>query len=75
MYHNRILLCDMSSYFDPNIYKVSMLVDGKRIFGRYALIRFVLNSENQDKYFELSKILVLVSGSELSMKPTIVAPQ
>ncbi len=69
------MLCDMSSYFDPNIYKVSMLVDGKRIFGRYALIRFVLNSENQDKYFELSKILVLVSGSELSMKPTIVAPQ
>jgi hypothetical protein len=65
------ILCDMSSYFDPNIYKVSMLLDGKRMFGRYALLRVVATKENQNKYFELSKIWVLVSGSELSMKPQI----
>jgi hypothetical protein len=65
------VLCDMSSYFDPNIYKVSMLVDGKRIFGRYALVRVVATQANQSKYFELAKIWMIVSGSELSMKPQV----
>jgi hypothetical protein len=65
------ILFDMSSYFDPNVYKVSMLVDGKRMFGRYALVRVVATQANQSKYFELSKIWVMVSGSELSMKPTV----
>lgn len=65
------VLRDMSSYFDSNKYQESMLFDGKRLFGRYALIRFALTEENEDKYFELNRIWALVSGSELSMKPQV----
>ena len=61
-------LCDMSSYFDPNIPKNSMLIDGKRMFGRYALVRLVANEANQNQYFQLAKILCLISNSELSAK-------
>jgi hypothetical protein len=63
------ILRDMSSYYDPNKKQVSMLLGGKRMFGKYALIRLIPTEENEDKYFELNQILVLFSGSELSMKP------
>ena len=65
------VLRDMSSYFDPNKYQVSMLFDGKRLFGRYMRARLALTEENEDKYFELNRIWALVSGSELSMKPQV----
>jgi len=67
------LLRDMSSYFDPNKYQVSMLLDGKRLFGRYALVRLVAAPTNQSAYFELSRIWILFSGSELSMKPQVAS--
>ena len=63
---------DMSSYFDPNKYQVSMLFDGKRMFGRYALVRLIAIEGNENKYFELNRVWVLVSGSELSKKPQVV---
>lgn len=66
------LLRDMSTYFDPNKYQKSMLVDGKRVFGRYALVRLVATEGNESEYFELNRIWLLVSGSELSMKPQVV---
>jgi hypothetical protein len=69
--HYAEILRDMSSYFDPNKQQVSMLVDGKRIFGQYAVIRLIPNGTNESSYFELNKIWVLFSGSELSMKPQV----
>jgi hypothetical protein len=48
-----------------------MLLDGKRLFGRYALVRLVATPTNQSAYFELARIWVLFSGSELSMKPQV----
>lgn len=65
------VLRDMSSYFDANFMKVSTLIEGKRVFGKYALIRFVMIEANQDTYFELNKIWCLLTGSELSEKPQI----
>jgi hypothetical protein len=62
---------DMSSYFDPNKYQLSMLIDGKRIFGRVAVIRLTTTGEHDDKFFKLSRIWVLFSGSELSLKPQV----
>lgn len=67
------ILRDMSSYFDANFMHVSTLIEGKRMFGKYAEIRFVMISAKQDEYFELGKIWVLVTGSELSEKPQIEA--
>lgn len=70
--HYAEFLRDMSSYFDPNKYQQSMLIDGKRMFGQYASIRLIPTTQNQSKYFELNKIWVLFSGSELSMKSQVV---
>lgn len=67
------VLRDMGSYFDNNVMQVSTLIEGKRMFGKYALIRFVMVNSKQDTYFELGKIWVLVTGSELSQKPQIEA--
>jgi len=67
------VLRDMSSYFDNNVMQVSTLIEGKRMFGKYALIRFVMVNSKQDVYNELGKIWVLVTGSELSEKPQIEA--
>jgi hypothetical protein len=62
-------LRDMSSFYDPNKKQVSMLISGKRVFGKYALIRMIPTGDNENQYFQLNKVLVLFSGSELSMKP------
>lgn len=67
------LLRDMSSYFDPNKYQVSMLIDGKRLFGRAAVIRLTTTEDNATKFFKLARIWVLLSGSELSMKPQVAS--
>lgn len=63
------ILRDMSSFYDPNKKQVSMLISGKRVFGKYALIRMIPTGDNENQYFQLNKVLVLFSGSELSMKP------
>lgn len=65
------VLRDMGSYFDNNVMQISTLIEGKRMFGKYALIRFVMVNSKQDVYNELGKIWVLVTGSELSRKPQI----
>lgn len=65
------ILRDMSSYFDPNFMQLSTLIEGKRMFGKYALIRFVMIDSNVDTYNELGRLWCLLTGSELSGKPQI----
>ncbi|MFX1709066.1 carboxypeptidase-like regulatory domain-containing protein [Chitinophaga sp. CC14] len=59
---------DMNSYPDPNKPVVSMLADGKRIFGTYALVRLVRNTNSREVYNELSNIWMRFSFSERSEK-------
>jgi hypothetical protein len=65
---------DMASYYDPNFMHVSMYFEGKRIFGKFAFIRYVPTMDNANKYFAINHFWTLVTGSELSMKPQISAP-
>jgi hypothetical protein len=41
----------------------SMLVDGKRIFGTYAVCRFVQRYEDLGSYFQLSSVRYLFTNS------------
>ena len=59
---------DMSSYFDSNFMQQSTYFEGKRVFGNYAFIRFVVAGIDIGKYFEIANFLLLITGSELSYK-------
>lgn len=65
---------DMASYWDANYMQESTYFEGKRIFGKFAFMRYVNTYDNSDKYFALTHFWTLVTGSELSMKPQIAAP-
>lgn len=67
------ILRDMNSYFDANYMQNSTLIEGKRMFGKYALIRFVMAEDRQATYFELNKLWCLLFGSELSEKPQVAS--
>lgn len=73
--HYTEILRNMSSFFDPNKTQTSMLIDGGGIVDGWALIRLTVTDENMSKPFELGRLWVLLSGSELSMKPQIAAPE
>jgi len=57
-------LRDMSSYNGP----ISTLQDGKRIAGRYAIIRFTGQPDKLNDYFQLSNIFQLMSDSPSNKK-------
>jgi hypothetical protein len=63
-------LRDMVSY--PNTSKDelfrSMLVDGKKLFGRYIVIRFVGNPNQLNEYFQLSELSYLYTDSPNNTK-------
>lgn len=61
-------LCNMGTY--PNVLKPvpSMLVDGKRTFGKVALVRLVSDMETADQYGEFNGVMYKVAGSEISGK-------
>lgn len=65
---------DMASYWDANYMQESTYFEGKRIFGKFAFMRYVNTYDNSDKYFALTHFWTLLTGSELSMKPQITAP-
>ncbi len=65
---------DMASYWDANYMNESTYFEAKRIFGKFAFMRFVNTHDNADKYFALNHFWFLLTGSELSMKPQISAP-
>lgn len=55
---------DMSSYNNP----ISTLVDGKRMFGRYLIVRLVQRQDKLSEYFQLSNIFQLASDSPSNKK-------
>ncbi len=57
-------LKDMSSYNSP----VSTLLDGKRQFGRYLIVRFTGQVEKLNEYFQLSNLFSLFSDSSNNKK-------
>lgn len=57
-------LKDMSSYNSP----VSTLLDGKRCYGRYLIIRFVGQIEKLNQYFQLTNLYSLFSDSANNKK-------
>lgn len=62
------LMRDMNSYFEPipeNKFR-STLLDGKRIFNQYLLLRLVSNSD--DSFFELKTIYNLITDSTNNKK-------
>jgi hypothetical protein len=65
------ILRDMNSFFDANFMQLSTLIEGKRMFGKYAVLRFVMENAKWNSYNELNKLLVLLTGSELSLKPNV----
>jgi hypothetical protein len=59
------LLRNMNSYFAPikeNAFR-STLIDGKRIFNLYLLLRLVSDPNSKGKYFELKRIYNMASDS------------
>jgi len=65
---------DMASYWDANYMQESVYFEGKRIFGKFAFVRYVNTHDNADKYFALNHFWTIITGSELSMKPQIASP-
>lgn len=55
---------DFSSYNSP----ISTAVDGKRMFGRYLVIRFIGQVEKLNEYFQLSNLFFLYSDSNSNKK-------
>lgn len=57
-------LKDMSSYNSP----VSTLVDGKRFFGRYLVVRYIGIEGKLNQYFQLASLYYLYSDSPSNKK-------
>lgn len=61
-------LRDMSTYPDLEHPYVSMLADGKRIFGQFVWLRLVRDTRMRTGYNELNNLWVRLAGSERSEK-------
>lgn len=64
------ILRDMVSYFSPDPTKTfrSTLQDGKRVFGRYMVVRFIGQHDTLNGYFQLNSINSLFTNGH-STKP------
>jgi hypothetical protein len=61
-------LANMGTYPNPNKPVPSLLIDGKRVFGKVAVVRLVGDPNNQSNYAELNYIEYRITGSERSKK-------
>ena len=64
------LLRDMNSFpsNEDFVNGRAMLIDGKRIFGQFAKLRFVVYQDSYDKYFEINSFNIRTTNSERSYK-------
>lgn len=62
------LRCDFNTYPDSEHPVPSQLIDGKLINGLYFRLRFVINPQNTNNYFEFDNVALRVSAVEKSDK-------